>query len=279
MPRGGHTWWGTMPSLPGPGPLGAIPCPCSDARTGRAKPSTSLTRPAPRYDSGMPRRAEGPCKRRQLVKNDARVLKKKKGGGQLPFALGFFFSFFLSLRPGTHLRRPTPTLRIPAAQRAEQAYLKRPCGEGVPPHARCAGLDFPSLRHSWRCPPSAGVAGSQGSTLHPMIPCRPGHAGHATHAPGAPLTRRGAGGRRGPESGATWCRWSEKKKGGSAPFNWGFLFFLFFFSCPCGPGPTSARPRKTGSARDAGAPLSFFGARAGAPARSSFYDMLPRVEC
>ena len=79
-----------------------------------------------------------------------------------------------------------------------------------------------------------------------MIPCRPGHAGHATHAPGAPLTRRGAGGRRGPESGATWCRWSEKKSvarvtcGGSAPFCWGFLFFLFFFSCPCGPGPTSA---------------------------------------
>ena len=31
-----------------------------DARTGHAKPSTSLTRPAPRHDRGMPRRAEGP---------------------------------------------------------------------------------------------------------------------------------------------------------------------------------------------------------------------------
>ena len=100
--------------------------------------------------------------RRQLVKNEAR------GGGSAPFCFGLFlFFFFLSLPPGTPLRPPPPSLRIPAAQRAVHTYLKRPCGEGVPPRARCAGPPLPAP-HLELSPLGRGRRFPQGATLHPM---------------------------------------------------------------------------------------------------------------
>ena len=73
VPRGGHTWRGAVPSLG----LGPRARPFTFYNAGQGMPSTSLTRPASGHDQRQAPAVGGALKkRRQLVKNAARVEKK-----------------------------------------------------------------------------------------------------------------------------------------------------------------------------------------------------------
>ena len=127
--------WRCISSL-GPWVRDSLPI---DPRTGHAKPSTSLTRPAPRHDRGMPRRAEGTLKRRQLVKKTPHrgKLHSQTGGERARGARGlaragiFFPPSRASPPPGSSLfarvpRPPTPSpSRGPTSMPTTQAGFLR----------------------------------------------------------------------------------------------------------------------------------------------------------
>ena len=120
-----------------------------DPRTGHAKPSTSLTRPAPRHDRGMPRRAEGTLKRRQLVKKTPHrgTLHSQTGGERARGARGARARWdFFSTLP----RLSSPWLLFLRACLARPPLPPR----GAPPRCR------PPKRAS--CGPDPGRAGLVG---------------------------------------------------------------------------------------------------------------------
>ena len=147
--RGGRpgAGWVTCPEAATPGggrclsslgPWARDPLPI-DPRTGHARLSTSLTRPAPRHDRGMPRRAEGALKRRQLVKKrrtegsftHKRGVRELRGRGGLARAGIFFPPSRASPPPGSSLfarvpRPPTPSpSRGPTSMPTTQAGFLR----------------------------------------------------------------------------------------------------------------------------------------------------------
>ena len=136
VPRGGHTWRGAVPSLG----LGPRARPSTFYNAGQGMPSTSLTRPASGHDQRQAPAVGGALKkRRQLVKNAARVEKKGRcdvmllgrAARERLARMAFFFhppAPFLPLGSSPRARRARPPLPPRGASPRCRPLRRASCG-------------------------------------------------------------------------------------------------------------------------------------------------------